>query len=60
MEIEHGVFLIANSTRFLLGGGKLCNFIQERRGDEGLFNIVMKERKKAVLHSHEDHFVKTI
>lgn len=54
-----GVFLIASSTRFLLGWEKLCNFIREKRGDEGLFNIVMKERKKAVLHSHEHHSVKT-
>lgn len=53
-------FLIANSTRFFLEWEKLCNFIQEKRGDEGLFNIVMKERKKAVLHSREDHSVKTI
>lgn len=43
-----------------LEGGILCNFIQEKRIYEGLFNIVMKERKKAVLHSHEDNLVKTI
>lgn len=55
-----GFFLIANSTRLFLGWEKLHNFIQEKRRDEGLFNFVMKERKKAVLHSHEDHSVKII
>lgn len=46
--------------RFFLGREKLYNFIQEKREDEGLFNIVMKERKKAILRSPEDHSVKTI
>lgn len=46
--------------RFFFGWEKLCNSIQEKRGDGGLFNIVMKERKKFALHSHEDHSVKPI
>lgn len=43
-----------------LEGGNYVISYRKKRGDEGLFNIVMKERKKAVLHSHQDHFVKTI